>query len=409
MKLINFKKKIDFTYWGLLIFSIFPLIPNKIKGLSVILLFVFSLFNLKKPQFFWRDFFVNSGLYLVFLVSFLFFNQNEGESKQILETTLSILVIPLIFSLLIPDYRYTEKMKLKFMTVFITSTSIFVVVATLFIILDTETYYYSDWYINKARTLIETVPYIGQHPIYASIFSVVSILFLLELIDFTKTRFHFKNIFLLLCFITNTFFIILLSSRGVIISILLSLLFFAFFKIKKVKYKIYLALLFTGLIFSLFQYNRRMKELINFETYLKVDSNFSNSYRFQTYKCGYSLLKKNIFIGYGVGNVQLKLNECYKENNLSLMVDKYNSHNQYLDLLLKTGILGLFIFLLFLIYNVFKAIKFKNNLVLLILLFYSIVFLTENILLRQSGVILFYFLILFFNNFKPLSEKVNND
>jgi O-antigen ligase len=148
-----------------------------------------------------------------------------------------------------------------------------------------------------------------------------------------------------------------------------------------------------------------MNELINFQTYVTLDSNFSNSYRFQTYKCGYKLLNNNIIIGYGAGNVQLRLNECYLENNAKQMVGKYNTHNQYLDITLKTGLLGLFLFLIFLIWNIWGAIKSKNNLLLMVIIFYSIVFFTENILIRQSGVILFYFLILFLNKYSYKSEK----
>lgn len=410
MKLNNYLKKIDFIYWSLLFFAVFPLIPNKIKGLTVILLFLFSVFNLKSiKRIHWKDFFVNSSLYLVFLISFLLFNIESDESVQILETTLSILVIPIIFSILLPSYNFDEKLKLNFIKTFITSTTIFAVILTFYIFFDTTTYYYSDWYTNKARTLIEKFPYIGQHPIYASIYCAISTFFWIHITNVKKSNiFTLKNIYFFICFVINVFFLFLLSSRGVIISILITFLFFTFSKIRRISHKIYLVLIFSVLMVSLFNYNRRMKELINFETYLKVDSNFSNSYRFQTYKCSFKLLQENIFFGYGVGNVQLKLNDCYRKNNLDLMVKKYNTHNQYLDLILKVGIIGLIIFLVFFVSNFLKAIYLKNNIVILIIIFYSIVFLTENLLLRQSGVILFYFLILFFNKFTFSLEKHND-
>ena len=98
-----------------------------------------------------------------------------------------------------------------------------------------------------------------------------------------------------------------------------------------------------------------MRELIKIETYVEVNSNYSNSYRYQTYKCSYELLKNKIITGYGVGNVQLKLNECYLENGTHTMVDKYNTHNQYLDVILKTGVFGLALFLFFLFVNLLKA------------------------------------------------------
>ncbi|WP_439128209.1 O-antigen ligase family protein [Polaribacter sp.] len=345
----------------------------------------------------------------MFLTSYLLFDNKGGESKQILETSLSILVIPIIFSLLIPSYDFKKKIILKFMKLFLLSSSLYALIVMTFIFLDTETYYYSDWYTNKARTLIEKLPLIGQHPIYASIYSAVSMFFVFYLTPIKRDWVSKRTIYYFLCFTINLIFLILLSSRGVIIAFLFSGFFVFIFKLKKNKHKIYLILLFSIVIVSFFQYNRRMKELINFDTYAKVDSNFSNSYRFQIYKCSYKLLKENYITGYGIDNVQLKLNECYKENNLNEMVDKYNSHNQYLDIFLKTGIIGFSLLLVFFISNYTIANKHKNNLALLILIFYSIVFLTENILVRQSGIILFYFLIIFFNKFNFLNEQNKND
>ena len=409
MKLINNLKNVDFIYWSLLVFCLFPILPNRIKGLSVIFLLLFSLFKFKRQPFLWKDFFVNSSIYLLFCISFLFFNEKVGESKQVLETTLSILIIPIIFTILLPSYKFNNKLKFIFLKGFVVSTSIFAIVIIFYVLLDSDTYYYSNWYINKVRTLIEKVPYIGLHPIYASVFSAISILFLFQIMKIKNIKFRRQNLLFILCFIINAFFLILLSSRGVIIALLLSFFIYTFLKIKRSRHKIYLIILFSVIMSLLFQYNRRMKELINFQTYARVDSNFSNSYRVQIYKCGYKLLHNNIITGYGVGNVQLKLNECYLENNAKQMVGKYNTHNQYLDITLKTGVLGLFLFLFFLIWNIRDAIKSKNNLLILIIIFYSIVFLTENILLRQSGVILFYFLILFLNKFIYVPEKISDD
>lgn len=410
MKIINLLKRIDLISLGLLFFSFFPLIPNKVKGLTVILLLLLSFTQFKKKKIQWKSFVINSSLYFVFLISNLIFYKVDGESKQVLETGLSILIIPLIFSFLIPNYNYEKKLLYNFMKIFVLSTSIYVVIIMVFIVFDTDTYYYSNWYSNKARKLIEEIPLISQHPIYASIFSAIAVLFLLKLLKFKGNKFYLKDsLFYICCLILNCFFLILLSSRGVIISLLISILIYSFFNIKKLKYKLSIVLVFSIIIISLFQFNRRMRELINIETYVEVNSNYSNSYRYQTYKCSYKLLKNKIFTGYGVGNVQSKLNDCYIENGAQTMVGKYNTHNQYLDIILKIGIFGLTLFLFFLISNFLIGKKSNNSLVIVIIIFYSVVFLTENLLLRQSGVILFYFLVLFLNKFNFNLEVYSND
>jgi len=61
----------------------------------------------------------------------------------------------------------------------------------------------------------------------------------------------------------------------------------------------------------------------------------------------------------------------------------------------------------FLIINYVKAKENKNFIVTYILIFYCIIFLIENILLRQSGVILFYFFITFFNKVDSLKHNGN--
>jgi O-antigen ligase len=150
-----------------------------------------------------------------------------------------------------------------------------------------------------------------------------------------------------------------------------------------------------------------MNELINIDTYKTVNTNYSTGLRVGIYKCVYGLAKDNWIFGYGPGNTQEVLNECYASNS-SVLLDKiYNSHNQYLDVLLKTGIFGLLMFLSFLIINYVKAKENKNFIVTYILIFYCIIFIIENILLRQSGIILFYFFITFFNKVDSLKHNGN--
>ena len=72
-----------------------------------------------------------------------------------------------------------------------------------------------------------------------------------------------------------------------------------------------------------------MNELIRIETYSQVNLNYSNSLRLQIYKCGLQLIKNNYVFGYGIGNTQYKLNECYSESNQYKMINIYNSHKSY--------------------------------------------------------------------------------
>ena len=102
------------------------------------------------------------------------------------------------------------------------------------------------------------------------------------------------------------------------------------------------------------------------------------------------------FFGYGIGDYNDKLKESYKKNNPSLEV-YYNSHNQYISFLLVGGLFLLLLYFIFLYLNVKLAIKKRNINSLIILCFYSIVMLSENILERENGVIFFSFFLCFFS------------
>ncbi len=137
---------------------------------------------------------------------------------------------------------------------------------------------------------------------------------------------------------------------------------------------------------------------LQFDTYNKVNTNFSNSYRINIYKCAFKVIKMSPWVGQGLGDEKDQLIAVYESENQLLLLEKgYNSHNQYLDYWIKIGLIGLISFLVFLIYNLHKAFFFHNSLLFYIILFFSINFLTENVLVRQSGLIPFVFFIHFLN------------
>ena len=101
-------------------------------------------------------------------------------------------------------------------------------------------------------------------------------------------------------------------------------------------------------------------------------------------------------MGVGIEDVQEKLELCYDQKQANFKKGMYNSHNQYLFVWLSTGILGILVFIYFLGYYFKKAMHYDDHLMISVLVLYSVVFLFENVLSRQSGVIFFSFLVNFF-------------
>ena len=97
-------------------------------------------------------------------------------------------------------------------------------------------------------------------------------------------------------------------------------------------------------------------------------------------------------MGVGIANVQDELNNCYGVNGDEEMIkSEYNTHNQYFDITLSLGILGILIFVLMLAYPMYLSIIQRNHVYLFFLIFISLCFFSENLLSRQYGVIFFAF------------------
>ncbi|MCA0152368.1 O-antigen ligase family protein [Winogradskyella vincentii] len=136
--------------------------------------------------------------------------------------------------------------------------------------------------------------------------------------------------------------------------------------------------------------------------------------RFVIWSCGYEIAvsaENKFLIGNGFLQTQQSLNNCYnnyinKKKKLDYFLNRrFNSHNQYLDLFLSKGIIGLSLFL-GLIFLLFKQNKKDSDLlsVLLVLVFYMLI---ENVFHRQIGVYLTGLIIVVLGLHNREIEKIN--
>lgn len=382
-----------------LLFAFFPIIPNTVKGFPVVMLFLGSLFFNQKKKINWNWFLINSSIFFLYLLS-LTYTKNVSYGMSIIETALTFLIIPLVFFVIIPQVKISQQLRTKFIILFIVSTTIFSCLVLFCIIIDNKTDYYKNFYSNKFRIIVENIPLIGQHPIYASIYLGISLIFITYL--FKRNQLSYKKrkgLLLILLSLINIVLLVMLSSKGVIFSLIILLIMYLVQTIVREKKQkqglVFLSVLFIGVL-MLFTFNRRMNEMIKFDTYTSLNSNYSNSFRVNIYNCAINVFKRSPFLGYGVGDAQDELNNCYSYKDQLLLNNKYNSHNQYLDFAIKLGLLGLATFMVLLIANYQYAKYSKDELFRYIIIFYCLNFFTENLLARQSGLILFVFLINFF-------------
>lgn len=104
--------------------------------------------------------------------------------------------------------------------------------------------------------------------------------------------------------------------------------------------------------------------------------------------CGFTIAKSNWALGVGTGDVQDELIGCYKTKNDFLSKNRqFNAHNEYLQTILRHGIIGLILLMGNLLIPFVLAVRSGSYLHLSFILLFALSFLTESILTRQLGVI----------------------
>ncbi len=237
---------------------------------------------------------------------------------------------------------------------------------------------------------------------YIGFMCVISIIFLSK---FMKLRKNVRtNVLFTLCQIILVTFIYLITARLALMMICYYFIRIVFKKRNFKKIKTWGVCIFClGLIFLLG--NKNIKERFYVGGSIKTTVNKLKDYepRFTIWKCGFEQQKFDSFsllFGFSeIKEVQKNLLQCYYE-----IIDKkskrdyylkmnFNMHNQFLDVFLKNGLLGLSLFLCLCFFWFFKKkLSFEQRIVI----FFTIIFLTiENLLNRQLGTYLLIFLIPF--------------
>ena len=359
------------------LFGMFILFPNRVKPYLILILFLVSCFLYKKSN---LKFILNKGLPLfvlfsTYLFSLLYSSEMATGINLILRIT-PLVILPFAFSVI--GISNTQMFFSNFKKSFIIS----LVIYTFFIFL----YLYKLNCIFGINNLNYGYSYItnefygiNDHPIYISSYFCIG---LLTIIYDKKSNKYFS----FFAFFIILLGLIILSRKGSIIAFFISIIYYLVFN-KNQFFKI--LLIFSSiclLIFSIPEINKRFFELTNSEKTL----NTSTGIRQIIWKNAFQLTSKSKLFGYGIGDVQNQLNKQYSQNHLYLLEkDKYNAHNQYIQIILTVGYVGLFLFVISLIYFTFNFHFAKNYFAVSILIFFYILFNTESYLERQNGIFFF--------------------
>ena len=240
---------------------------------------------------------------------------------------------------------------------------------------------------TKGPLINETLP---VQRLYLGLLCTFSLIFVFERLLKNQKK---HNLFLAVFFV---FFVFLIAGRIAIVSVLFIIIYYVFTFLKS--YMRYVAALLILLLTSVVVLtNNNLSQRI-----FHSDDNFRTSYfekiemhepRFLIWKYSFEILKQtNLITGNGYSNTTEKLvnkyNNIPQQKKKNWFINKeFNTHNQYLDILISQGILAGLLFLIFLS-QAFKLAK-ESHTKLLLLISMLIYMTVYNNFHRLIGVYLF--------------------
>lgn len=348
------------------------------------LFFTPSIFPLKTP----RLLIISCLIFFVYVFS-LFYSSNPNLGFRMLETKLSLFLVPISFLFFLSNTQIVNKICYKkFSSLFLYSSATYSILLFIYFFIYTSPKYPNIYTSGFFQSAANNLPLIGEHHIYISLILSASILFFLGIKQATLNKIKvFEGLFIILIFMV----LWILQSRSILISLALSALILYWSTIKKMKMKNIFFIFFIGAVmfFITPQVNNRFLELSNYLRYNKLNS---ASQRVIIYDCTKDLIIKNPIVGVGLGTTQRLISNCFQQKSGDNSRNFINTHNQYFDLYLTTGIWGLILFFWFQkeTLRVFKLSE-NQRLEKSVFFLFSAVLLFENLFDRQTGVIFVYF------------------
>ncbi len=343
-------------------------------------------------------------LYFLYLIGLLN-TSNFDYAFFDLEVKFSMLLLPVIF-FLIKDAFFTKELLRKYFIAYLWG-----VFANVIICLIIAFYKYIFIYHSSSVFFYSSVSFFF-HPSYLSMYLNFGIIILLfSSFSNIKPLIQKKNISIALQLVF-LIFIFLLSSKAGIISLILIYLFYVLYTIfVRKRYKsglLILFILFLGVIVLLTTMpfvKERLKvafdALKNRNEAIKADGE-SSADRILIWGTSVDVIKQNLLLGVGTGDVKDVLLNEYKEKGINFAYQqKLNAHSQYLQTFITLGISGGIVLLLSLFLPMIYSIKRHYYLYLMFLLLIVFNISVESMFENQAGVIFYTF----FNSFLFLSGR----
>ncbi len=406
-------------FWTYLIF-LFSIIFS-LRAVSSIAIGIFLVAVLIRNKHFKKNFF-NKEIFSLFLVSCLFlfvlqslsllYTNDISEGLKLLQRSSALVFIP--FAVSCSNHFLTikkRKLLIWYFSIFLSVASLYclgIACANYWAGAPVSTFFYHD-----------LVKPISQHAIQFSILVFIALVFLIES---DKSRLS-KYIIVFL-----SAFLILLSSKLVICFYVCYLVWFFFSKHLLKSNASIAVLVFVGMITTVLAtsnpVSHRFKEIFSGNSLLFEQKKFHPGiyfngvqFRLLQWRFTYEILSEHHawILGLSPGDAQAALDKKYVETNMYTGVpgtDKkgflgYHTHNQFLQCLLESGILGLLIFLLISCSLIKMAVRSRSKVLKCFVLLILIYCFTDAPLETQYGLVIFTFFPVFLYEMQEIKKEIN--
>lgn len=376
-----------------------------------ILIIIFGIFNL---LFFKRLKFTKTNLIVIIciaspvLLEIVMFWNNDSYLKGLkaLEKSISLLLFPIF---IVGNYKRVQFEKIV-QVYYIATTVLMSFFFVRFIIINSKliTKYLSGTDLFEigykfSDSVGMHAPALNMHLAFVSVCALYFIFY-----SFGSGEKTISKAFRFIVFLLSFFFVLFVNTRIALIGALAGfalVVYFALksrFNLRKTALTILtLFVLISGIIFFFVQKNPYMKEKYSTVTFAYMDKvgkldeidhpeiKVFNSLvtRVSIWKSAWELSVKNLPFGVGAADGKPELNKYYAATNQHFLAKyEFPTHNQFLDFLLKFGILGPIVALLYMLTIAYFGYDLKNGLILSFFLIFFISNLTDDFLLRFDGI-----------------------
>jgi len=369
---------------GLIAFSLpFSIFAN---SFCIALLIVFFIAYIPKLK--GRNFYSSIALLPIFFLMHLIgllYTSNIREGMFQLEVKQTLFIFPVIFLFSSNIIKLNIEFIIRCFVKAVYVASFICIVFAFFMFFKTN-----DIVVFQREELTSALRF---HPIYFSLFIGATIV----IENDRLRRWRQLNLKSLILNIVSILFLlsfnILLSAKMPLFALVLGMIVYIILIIRSLIYKsiIIIFILISSVCSIIFIpfISKQFNTIANSRLYFSVEENNANSLtlRLVKWQCSLEGIRENFFVGLGTGDAQDYLQVCYVRKNFWGSVFKYNSHNEYLSIGLRLGLIGFSVFV-FSIIGILSESK-SNPVFFSIILLIAICFLTESMLSTQKGVVFF--------------------